>query len=204
MFVAYPRRVARTQRERSETTRTELLDAARQLFAADGYEMTSLVGVAAAAGVTKGGLYHHFGGKRELFCAVFEREQERLAEIVLAGFRRESDPWGGFYAGCRAFYEAVLDPAVQRIVLLDASAALGSELMRSIEGRYSLALIGSGLNSAITEGRIAARPVAPLAHLLFGGMCEAAMMAARAGDPVRATKEVLTELKIQLDALALS
>ena len=38
-------------------------------------------------------------------------------------------------------------------------------------------------------------PVAPLANMLFGAMCEAAMMVARSDDPRRATKDVLAELR---------
>ncbi|HEX2087871.1 MAG TPA: helix-turn-helix domain-containing protein, partial [Solirubrobacteraceae bacterium] len=59
----------RTQKERSEATTSELVEAARALFAADGYAATSLDDVVRRAGVTKGALYHHFGGKRDLFLA---------------------------------------------------------------------------------------------------------------------------------------
>jgi AcrR family transcriptional regulator len=191
----------RTQRERSETTRGGLLDSARRLFAADGYAATNLDEVVGAAGVTKGALYHHFGGKRDLFRAVFEREQERLVAQVLEAATRESDPWVAFYEGCRAFLEAVLDPEVQRLVLLDAPSALGWDAMREIESRYSLALIRRGLEQAVAEGRLRKRPVEPLARMLFGGLCEAAMLVARSSDGPAATRQVLVELRLQLEAL---
>ena len=38
-----------------------------------------------AAGVTRGALYHHFEGKRELFEAVYERIEAELAERIAAG-----------------------------------------------------------------------------------------------------------------------
>jgi AcrR family transcriptional regulator len=194
--------MVRTQRERSEATRGKLLDAGRRLFAADGYAATNLDEVVRAAGVTKGALYHHFDGKRDLFRAVFEREQERLAALVVEAAGRKRDPWTAFYAGCRVFFEAVLEPGVQRIALLDAPTALGWDAMREIESRFSLALIRRGLERAVEEGRMAKRPIAPLAHMLFGGLCEAAMMVARSEDQRAATREVLAELKTQLDALA--
>ena len=68
----------RTQAERTEATTTALVDAARELFAKDGYAATSLDAVAAKARVTKGAVYHHFQGKQQLFEAVFAREVERL------------------------------------------------------------------------------------------------------------------------------
>lgn len=192
----------RSLRERSESTTSELVLAARQRFAADGYQATLLDDVVLAAGVTKGALYHHFGGKREVFKAVFEQEQQRLAGVVATAYSAESDPWLGFYEGCRAFFEASLDPGVQRITLLDAPAVLGWEAMRDIEAGYSLALLRQGLEAAITAERIVARPVAPLAHLLLGALCEAAMMVARAADQPGATDDVLREVRALLDALA--
>lgn len=191
----------RTLRERSATTTAELVERARDLFASDGYRATSLDDVVAAAGVTKGALYHHFGGKRELFQAVYEREQERLASIVDEAYLGHADPWDGFDAGCRAFLQASLDPGVQRITLLDAPSVLGWEGMRDIEARYSLELLSQGLEAAIGAGQIAPRPVRPLAHLLLGAICEGAMMVARSPDQAAAIVDVLHEVSTILGGL---
>lgn len=193
----------RSLRERSATTTTELVQRARALFARDGYQATSMDDVVAAAGVTKGALYHHFGGKRELFQAVYEREQKRLAAIVDEAYAGQTDAWDGFAAGCRAFLQASLDPGVQRITLLDAPSVLGWEGMRDIEARYSLELLSQGLEAAIGAGRIAPRKVGPLAHLLLGAICEGAMMVARSADQTAATDEVLQEVSTLLGGLTL-
>src|SRR3954470_23366273 len=95
----------RTQRERSDATTGELIAAARELFARQGYAATSLDEIAAAANVTKGAVYHHFAGKRDIFRAVYEREQRRLAKIESQAYARKRDPWAGFHAGCLAFLE---------------------------------------------------------------------------------------------------
>jgi AcrR family transcriptional regulator len=192
----------RTQQERSEATTERLLASARELFAEQGFAATSLDQVVAAAGVTKGALYHHFQGKRDLFRAVFDREHARIAELVVAAASTESDAWDAFYAGCRAFFAETQHPDTQRIALLDGPSALGWDEMRAIESRYSLELIRLGLERAIAEGRMAERPVAPLAHMLFGGLCEAATFVARSEDPAATTERVLAELRVQLDALA--
>src|SRR3954447_25822182 len=76
----------RTQRERSQTTTARLVEAARPLFAAHGFARTLLDDSILRAGVTKGALYHHFPGKRELFEAVFEHEQEQLAAVAMAAY----------------------------------------------------------------------------------------------------------------------
>ena len=194
--------MTRTQRERTEATTGQLLEAARRLFAADGYNATALEDVVAAAGVTKGALYHHFSSKRDLFAGVFEREQAELAQACHDAYRAEADPWDGFQAGCRAFLEASIDPGVQRIVVLDAPAVLGWETVREIEARYSMSMIENGLQHAIEHGRIDPRPTGPLAHMLFGALCEGAMTVARSGGDQRAAmREVARELGTILQSL---
>ena len=195
------RMAVRTQRERSEATTAALVDVARRLFAADGYAATSLDDVVRGAGVTKGALYHHFEGKRDLFLAVYEREQQALAQVQFQAFARKKGTWEGFFAATQAFFEASLDPGVQRITLLDAPSALGWETMREVEGRYSLVQLHQGIEALIHDGHLAPRPVAPLAHMLFGAMCEAAMLVARAEDQRAATKQVLAELRRIVEAL---
>jgi AcrR family transcriptional regulator len=195
--------VSPTQQERTEATTGALVAAGRELFAADGYAATSLDAVVARAGVTKGALYHHFAGKRELFAAVFVAEQERLAAAVIAAYARERDPWRALEAGCVAFVEACQEPGVQRIALLDAPAALGWEKVRELEAG-SFAMLEQGIRRAIDEGALHRRPVTPLAHLLFGAVCETANLAARAPEPDKALRQGVAELRRVLRALARS
>lgn len=201
MSTSSPPTRRRTQRERSEKTVEVLLDAARRCFAERGFLETSLEAVATEAGVTKGALYHHFESKQSLFRAVYEREQRRLRRLSRDAFAHKRDPLEGFYAGCRAFLEASLDPSVQRITLLDAPAALGWETMRQIETAGCLWIMVDGLRLAMDAGRIEQRPVEPLARLLFGSMCEAAMTSARAENPSAELRRFLKELRRILDAL---
>jgi AcrR family transcriptional regulator len=193
--------VSPTQRERTESTTGALLGAARELFAADGYAATSLDAVVAKAGVTKGALYHHYRGKRELFAAVFAGEQEAIVAGLAAAYEAEQDPWRAFEAGCVAFVERCQEPGVQRIFLLDAPAALGWETIREIESG-SMEMMVAGIQRAIDEGRIAPRDPRPLAHLLFGAICESAMVVARAPDQDEALRTSTEELSALLRALA--
>jgi AcrR family transcriptional regulator len=191
-----------TQQERTEATTTALLAAARELFAQDGYAATSLDAVVAKAGVTKGALYHHFSGKRDLFAAVFRAEQLRLSEAIVAAYAGEQeDPRRAFEAGCRAFIEACQEPGAQRIFLLDAPAALGWETIRELESG-SLQMMERGIERATEAGAIEQRPAAPLAHLLFGAVCESAQVVARAPDQEAALDEALAELSRLLRSMA--
>ncbi|HIE72413.1 MAG TPA: TetR/AcrR family transcriptional regulator [Planctomycetes bacterium] len=58
------------------TLRERLIAAATVAFADGGYSGSTLDGIAARAGVTKGGLYFHFAGKEELFFAVLDHWRE--------------------------------------------------------------------------------------------------------------------------------
>lgn len=190
----------RSQAQRTEATTTALVDAARALFARDGYDMTSLDAVAGAAGVSKGAVYHHFAGKRQLFLAVFAREVERMAVPVAEAYTRKKEPWDAFRAGCRAFLDECLKPDVQRIVLLDAFAAIGWDEMRRLEAPL-LEMMQVGIRRAADAGRIDVRPPAPLAHFLFGALCETAMVVARADDQRLAHRQAVTEINRLLAGL---
>ena len=200
-FTGQPAR--RTQRQRSETTTRELLGAARELFARQGYSGTSLDGVAREAGVTKGALYHHFGGKKGLFEAVFEDAERRLCEALAEVYAGEDDPLEGALAGCRAFLDATLDPALRQISLIDAPSVLGWQRLREIETRYGLAMLkGAVREAAVANGASPERDFDPAAHLLFGALCEGAMFLARAEDPHAGKAELEYELEGLIRALA--
>lgn len=64
--------VRRTKAD-AEATRTALLDAAEELFLANGVSRTSLQDIASAAGTTRGAIYWHFQDKGDLFNAMMER-----------------------------------------------------------------------------------------------------------------------------------
>jgi AcrR family transcriptional regulator len=193
---------SRTQQQRSQTTKSALVSAALQLFAARGFARTSTAEVLAKSGVTRGALYHHFKDKAELFAAVFEEQEMLLAAQVASAAHHKRDAWDAFCAGCEAFLVACLDPATQRIILMDAPAVMGWEAMRSIEARYALALLRGGLERAIADGKIRRRPVEPLAHFLLGALSESAMAIARAPKPKAAMADVQRELQRLLRALA--
>jgi AcrR family transcriptional regulator len=63
----------RAVRRRPEISRGEILDAALACFAERGYHETSVDDIAARAGLSKGAIYWHFEGKRELFLALIDR-----------------------------------------------------------------------------------------------------------------------------------
>jgi AcrR family transcriptional regulator len=172
-----------------EETRTALLAAARELFGERGYAATTLDDVAGVAGLTKGAVYHHFGGKRELFQAVFEQIQREVSDRVVTVFL-EPDHWLALTEGCQLMIDAQLDPAIQRIALHDARSVLGWDAVRSVENRYGAVGIRGALRKAMQGGVIQRQPPRPLALMLSGAIAEACFHVADADDPVVAREEV--------------
>lgn len=179
-----------TKAEQSEATRGALVRAAERLFTERGYADTPTEAVVQAAGVTRGALYHHFRDKSALFQAVYEALEERVVEQVHARIEGLTDPLSVLQRGAEGFLDACLDPAVRRIVLLEGPSVLGWEKWREIDQAYGLGLTTVALEVAVASGAIHHAPIEPLAHVLFGGLVEAAMLMASAPDPGAARREV--------------
>jgi AcrR family transcriptional regulator len=95
---------------RTPKTRRALLDAARQVFTERGFSQSGIADVVERAGSSVGSLYHHFGGKSELFLALwheYQRIQEDAASKAVARLRIAgvTDTTDLFCAGARAFME---------------------------------------------------------------------------------------------------
>jgi AcrR family transcriptional regulator len=178
------------QAERSEATRAALIQAARKLFARRGYAGVGTEEIVRCARVTRGALYHHFASKEDLFRAVFEQLEAELTNRIAAVAAAAEDPYRALSAGADAFLDACLDPAVQRITLLDAPAVMGWQQWREIGARYGLGLVQDALQAAMDQGLIARQPVAPLAHVMLGALDEAAMLVAQSSDEGRTREEV--------------
>ena len=86
--VAPPPPGARRQ-ERSQTTRRELVQAARDIFARDGFEVARLEEIAAAAGKTRGAFYAHFEDKEDVFFAIFEEDLTEDEQRIQHAMRSE-------------------------------------------------------------------------------------------------------------------
>jgi len=194
----------RTQAERSEATRSALVAAARPLFAERGYAGVGTEEIVRSAGVTRGALYHHFEGKRELFEAVYEGIEAELAQRIAAGAleANASSPLEAMRAGAEMFLAACTEPDVQRIVLLDGPSVLGWDRWRQIAADHGLGLIEATLQAAVDTGAIEPQPVRPLAHVLMGALDEAAMLVARAEEPDAMRAEVGRTLAALLDGLS--
>ena len=190
--------------DQAAATRSLLVTTARKLFGERGYAGVSIDEIAQRAGVTTGGLYHHFSDKRDIFKVVYEEIESDLATKIIEGIQARYGPrsnaWLAVRAGGQAFLDACLDPAIQHVVLLDADSVLGWDARRDI-AEYGLRLIRQGLQLAIDEGFIEPQPVEPLAHILRAALTEAALLLTRSGDQASARVEIGEAVDRLIDGL---
>jgi AcrR family transcriptional regulator len=187
------------RRVRGAATRERLLAAARRLFGERGYEATSIESVLEASGVARGALYHHFQSKAELFDAVLADVLVEIAERSAAAAAGSNDPLEGLRAGSHAWLAMALDPAIQRIALLDPTTAVGWARWREQDQAHSLGGLRVTLLRLSEEGRVPAGQAELLAHVLLAALNEAALFVAFAedqravADTARATVDTLLD-----------
>jgi AcrR family transcriptional regulator len=180
-----------TKAAQGEATTAALVAAARELFAERGYANVGTEEIVQHAGVTRGALYHHFrAGKEELFRAVVIQLSAETAGGVRAVARSIDDPWDALVGGIDAFLDACATTEVQRILLVDGPAVLGWDVWRAIDADYGLGLLEDALERAIEADRLPPQPTRAAAHVLLGALDEAAMVVARAEDPLAARAEM--------------
>jgi AcrR family transcriptional regulator len=173
--------------EKGRATRERLIAAARELFGEHGYEATSIEAILTVSGVARGALYHHFATKEALFDAVVDRVVGEVAERADEAARATGgDPVANLRAGCATWLEVALDPAIQRIVLLDPPAVLGWTRWRELDEQHTLGGLRANLRRLAEAGRLPDVDVDVLAHMLLAAVSEAALLIARAEDPAAA------------------
>jgi AcrR family transcriptional regulator len=158
------------------------MDAARAAFGEKGYAQASVDEIAAAAGVTKGAVYHHFAGKEALFRAVH-------AEVETDALRRAgraddpaAPPIDRIVAQLKGYLDAALDPEIRRITLVDGPALLG--LDPEIPGQQAAhEALRAFLAAAIEGGHMVDLDPDVLAHLVAGLALQGGLIIARSGDP---------------------
>jgi AcrR family transcriptional regulator len=193
----------RTQAERSASTRAALVSAARDLFSTQGYAATGREEIVARAGVTRGALQHHFGDKETLFREVYELVEKELTDAVaVAAMAAGDDPLDELRAGCNAYLDAVLDPAVQQICAIDGPAVLRADVRQEITDRYALGLVREALQQAMAAGRIDEAPVEPLSQVLLAAVMAAAQYVATAAKPRKARADAGRTVELMLERLS--
>lgn len=190
----------RSNRERTEATRGDLIAAAKKLFIEKGYGDTSTPEIVDSAGVTRGALYHHFTDKRALFHAVVEQEAAAVAQEIEAATSDTLSPREALLTGGMAFFNAMAAPGRTRLLLLDGPAILGREAMDRIDSRHGARSLREGVAVAMRSGAMQKLPLDAMAALLSAAFDRAALAiegGASARDYLRSLEALIDGLMVQ-------
>jgi AcrR family transcriptional regulator len=124
---------------RTAGTQRALLDAARAVFVEQGFADASIAEVVRRAGSSVGSLYHHFGGKSELFVALWQEHQaahDEAASGAVAAAKRAgvTDPFELFSVGARAYLEGSWQRRDLAMLFLSGDSPPGFEVMARRRG----------------------------------------------------------------------
>jgi AcrR family transcriptional regulator len=130
------RRLTGAQRQRS------ILYAAAEVFARHGYDGARIEEIAEAAGVSKGLIYEHFKGKRELYAHIRSKgTAESLDRVLEAAAAADADSRQQLEAALSAFLDFVAEqPLVWQVIEQEVSDPEINALMQSQQQRSEQAI----------------------------------------------------------------
>lgn len=166
----------------SEATRNALLETATEQFADRGFAQTSLEGVATAAQLTRGAVYHHFANKQALFEAVLDELERRANERILAVAARTTDPWEAGMAAVEAYLDECCDPTYGRLTWQEGPVALGWTRFKEFERKYNYGMTEQLLQVTMDAGYLERVPLQIPTHLVFWTIGGAGQAIAEAPD----------------------
>lgn len=173
--------MARNSKEGTEATRLALISAARELFVEKGYADTATPDIVAAAGVTRGALYHHFEDKKALFRAVIERESMAVASDIDRGAASAATPRDALVSGASAYFAAMAVEGRARLMLLEAPAVLGVERTAEIDRDNAEDRLREGVSDYLGAA-VSADEVRALTNLLSSAFDRAVLEIERGGE----------------------
>jgi AcrR family transcriptional regulator len=117
---------------KTDATQLRILDAATDVFAARGFTAATMADIVTRSGASIGSIYHHFGGKKELFLAIFERLAADIDRHIDAATRRAAhlDREQAFEANARAYLEAMWANRRAAMVMASGDTPAGFDVVR--------------------------------------------------------------------------
>jgi AcrR family transcriptional regulator len=177
-----------------------LVAAGRRLFGENGFRATSVEDLASEARLTTGALYHHFPTKTALFEAVFMRAHTDLMTASKKAAQGASDGVDELARGFDAFLDGVLQPDLQRILIVDGPAVLGLARYTELDEQYAHAVIVHALTAAAEAGTITVEDPETATRLLLGALTRGAMLIANSPDPVETRHAVAKSMRALLSS----
>jgi AcrR family transcriptional regulator len=141
-----------------ERRRTEIIEAAYQVFSTQGYQASGIADIAARLGIGHGTFYRYFKNKRDILDQVVDYGVERIVQALELETPRPADNLSEFCdqlrnIGERLFSLLDADPGLGQVILLEATS-IDEEMTQRIMGLMdTFGAMGSAyLQSGISRG----------------------------------------------------
>jgi AcrR family transcriptional regulator len=161
---------ARATRLPRTARRTQLLGAAREVFAAQGYHAAAMDEIAERAGVSKPVLYQHFPGKRDLYLAVLDEHSQQLVTAIREALISTTDNKQRVAATLAAYFSFIDSESEAFRLIFESDLTTDREVRGLIDRttRECSALFAE----VISEDTGLARPEAELLAVALAGMAQ--------------------------------
>lgn len=187
---------------RADATRERIVQAARELVVEHGYDAVSTGQVLESAGVSRGGLYHHFSGKDELMAAVLEAVETDFTMRLAAAVVDAPDPFTALSDGVQWYLDECLrSKELQRVGLYEGRKALGWHAWRETIAPYGLAILTASLDAAIQSDQLQPADPEALAHMILALLHEGVTLILADPDPPAARERVGLTVATIIDGL---
>jgi len=185
--------------ENGKKTVSKVLLVARRMFGKQGFAKTSTSDIVKKAGIARGGLYHHFSSKKDIFKVVFRIAMEEIAEQIKFD-KYAPDKKDHLLKITMAFFKACLDPERLQIVMIDAPSVLGMDEFRRLDKELLTAQLTEYLKYLMENNIIKPIYVETMSHLLAGATNEAVFLITQSNDRDKAIKEAYSSFEILIDS----
>lgn len=192
--------VRKPRKEMIAETRAKLIAAARQSFGTVGYAASSMDEFTAAAGLTRGALYHHFGDKKGLFQAVVRQIDDEMTERLAEISARAPTLWQAVVDNWIAYIQMALEPEIQRIMFRDGPAVLGDISLWPDTNGCVMAL-KEKLAELKAQGLLVDVDPEAAARLINGASIHAATWIASSNNPEEASEKAVSTFRLLLEGL---
>ncbi|TDP75356.1 TetR/AcrR family transcriptional regulator [Bradymonas sediminis] len=143
---------------------TQILDAARVCFMQRGYFATRMEQIAKESGLSKGGIYFHFGSKRDIFRSLVEREYQKDMDFIDSVLDVEKDILSILSGIGEHFMQAFASTDTPRFTAIIVEMAIRDEeireMLEELQNNY-ITRMADVLERAMDEGQL--RKVDPIA-----------------------------------------
>ncbi|WP_040500875.1 TetR/AcrR family transcriptional regulator [Henriciella marina] len=186
---------------KSQQTQARMIEAARDVFAREGYADAALSEIIQKAGVTTGAVYYHFTDKKGLFQAAAESLEQEILDEVSRRVSGTGDAWDLFETAVLETLDICARPDIMRIVFREAPAVIGLREWREIEVRYAFGLMQATVRDLAEAKLIITDAPDITSQILLGAVIEAAHTVADSAQHAKSLNAAKSTLRTMLRGL---